>query len=101
MGYIRHHAIVVTGYNAELMATARDMAMELGLVVTATMPGSNGYLSLCVLPDGSREGWWRSNESDYGRDELIEWLSSKPTLHWAELSFGGGGGPPELIRWSR
>lgn len=65
MGYMRHHAIVVTTYTDDHARLALGKALELGMSCSDVVASPvNGYLSFFVAPDGSKEGWARSKEGD-------------------------------------
>ncbi len=103
MGYIRHHAIVVTGqdhwnHDDSLLTIhdARRAAVDVGcrLVTEVVGPGTNGTSSFLVAPDGSKEGWDESDQGDRARDRFINWLrgqayddGSSP-IDWAEVVLG-------------
>jgi hypothetical protein len=95
MGYMRHHAIVVTSWNCELLTEAHAKAQEVfQQVAPITPPAINGYVSFLVAPDGSKEGWQDSDEGDKARAEFIAWLDSRryedgsTALAWVEIQFG-------------
>lgn len=74
MGYMRHNAIVVTSWKEEAIKEAAAMAEKIGLlVIRQSEEAVNGYRSLLVCPDGSKEGW---DESDRG-DERREGFNAK------------------------
>ena len=97
MGYMRHHAIVVTGRDFdESVAKAHSMAEDTfgDLVSPVVMSGINGFRSFCVFPDGSKEGWEKSLDWDDSRDSFISYLKefefedgSSP-LCWVEVQYG-------------
>lgn len=104
MGYIAHHAIIVTGadYNNAIVK-AHAKAKELGCCVTSlTAKAVNGYRSFLIAPDGSKEGWQESDAGDQRRAEWIEW--TKTTLHedgsgpleWVEVRFGSDDNKAEV-----
>jgi hypothetical protein len=94
MGYIKHNAIVVTGWDLERLNKAREKAMSLTLdcspIVAST---TNGYQSFLIAPDGSTEGWDRSTECEGHRAAWIEWVRTgegrELYLDWAHISYGG------------
>lgn len=100
MGYIRHHAIVVTGMHewnigGDLPAVpeAREAAIRYGcqLVSEVVGPGLNGTSSFLVAPDGSKEGWTDSDAGDAARDEFVAWLRRRDPdgyYSWAEVVLG-------------
>lgn len=102
MGYMRHHAIVVTSWKHELLEEAHAKAVELGArdpevvgsrlwqVSEITPESTNGYRSFFVAPDGSKEGWDTSDQGDTNRTALIEWLGDKNGyVDWVDVSYGG------------
>ncbi|ATN88863.1 hypothetical protein [Acinetobacter baumannii] len=95
MGYMRHHAIVVTSWDQKLLAEAHAKAVELGACVSPLVNGHiNMYQSFLVAPDGSKEGWDTSDEGDAQRAALVEWLDAQrydddsTCLSWVEVQFG-------------
>ncbi len=102
MGILSHHAIVVTatygdfaekGHAKALTIFGEDGVSELSKVAV------NGARTFCVWPDGSKEGWADSEQSDVDRDLFVEWLGrqrygdgSTPYV-WAEIEMGECGSP--------
>jgi hypothetical protein len=102
MGYICHHAIVVTAFDHKDAETIRWKAVDLGLTTTnVTDSPVNGYASFMVVPDGSKEGWSASDAGNNQRDEFLEWLTMLgPTCSWAEVQYGDEGGNDVMLRHS-
>lgn len=101
MGYIAHHAIVVTGYGDEA-SKAHAKAVELftdidppqhnteRLVSPIVQSLTNGYLSFLIAPDGSKEGWSTSEAGDAARSAFIDWLRGQQNApDWVLVRFGG------------
>jgi hypothetical protein len=109
MGFIRHHALIVTSWNADAIVLAHTEALricqnertwdQLAPVHTIplsgiTPPGINGYRSFCLYPDGSKEGWPESDIGDRVRAKLIAFMLTQRhedgsgPLDWVEVSFG-------------
>lgn len=95
MGWIRHHAILVTGWQDNKLEEAKKKAEEFGNITTEIVAGnSNGYMTFVVVPDGSKEGWDRSDEGNDARDKFIEWLESQrygdnsSYFYWVEVMYG-------------
>ena len=93
MGYIKHHAIVVTCWNDKHIEQAHALAVENELRPTEITPSAvNGQRSFLIPPDGSKEGW---EESDNGNDRRDAWiktmehLADKNYCDWCEVRFGG------------
>lgn len=105
MGWMRHHAIVVSSWNAELLREAHDKAHEVFITEPFTgyapsppseivKSGANSYTSFFVPPDGSKEGWDESERGDERRDRFVAWLRTKvhedgsTSLRWVEVQYG-------------
>jgi len=94
MGYIKHHAIIVTAGDKGNANTGKQKAESLGLECTEIVGSRiNGYYTFVIIPDGSKEGWADSNKGDEARAEWIKWARSAYTsgvwLDWALVRFGG------------
>jgi len=106
MGYMRHHAIVVTSWNNDLIKEAHEKAKGLcSSVSNITEVVINGYSSFFVAPDGSKEWWEDSDKGDCARNSFVEWLNSKryedgPSLAWVEVQYGDDEGETKIIRHS-
>lgn len=106
MGYISHHAIVVTGTYGDHVERAHQKAIEIfdevavggyfsrTLVSPLSEVSINSTQSFCVFPDGSKEGWEMSDEGDTARARFIKWLiaqryddGSSP-LAWVHVQYG-------------
>lgn len=102
MGYMRHHAIVVTGFSQERVDLAHSRAQQFGNSVSdIVLSPLNGYSSFFIAPDGSKEGWEDSDNGDDNRDEFILWLNAyedKGYLDWAEMQYGDEGGNDLMLR---
>lgn len=93
MGVIKHHAIVVTGYDMEDMKDTRRFAELCNLNPTPIMHSPvNGYKTFFIPPDGSKEGWGPSNDGDEERDRFKKFLRRRNKEDWAEISYGGDDG---------
>lgn len=97
MGYISHHAFVVTDYSyGDWIERAHAEARRLfGPLVSEIIPSIiNGYRSFLVAPDGSKEGWAESDAGDAARAAFREWLRAieyddhSSPLHWVEIQYG-------------
>jgi len=96
MGYIRHNAIVLTGWNEESISAAAEKARGLGLQVLGPSDAViNEYRSILVCPDGSKEGWAESDIACGQRLEFKLWLcttmcyeAGSSKLEWVEVSYG-------------
>lgn len=102
MGYMRHHAIVVTGILRDLTLSsfpriedAHAEALELFPRVSPIVESEiNGYGSFFIPPDGSKEGWAESSAGDGKRARFRVWLYSKEyedgssPFKWVEVQYG-------------
>lgn len=95
MGYMRHNAIVVTSWKAEAIEAAACRARNLGLtVIVQNEEAINGYRTLLVCPDGSKEGWNESDQGDKQRSDFRDWMNTQryedgsSNLEWVEISYG-------------
>jgi hypothetical protein len=95
MGYVRHHAIVVTSWDDGHIDVAAEEATRIGLQVIGPSDAAiNGYRSMLVCPDGSKEGWAESNKGDIKRAAFCKWLDKhryndgSTCLEWVEVSYG-------------
>jgi hypothetical protein len=105
MGYMRHHAVVVSSFRKEYAEEARQKAVELGMSVSELLgPVVNGYHSFFVGTDGSKEGWNDSNDGDKKRDALAAYLDSMRDnnrwAEWIEVQYGDDEGESAIIRGS-
>jgi hypothetical protein len=89
MGYVAHHAIVVSSWKAEHIGIAHSVAEGLGMLVSPIRADEFGTHHFAVFPDGSKEGWEGSDVGDQRRHMLIEGLRD-PALfvEWAEVMYG-------------
>lgn len=112
MGYMRHHAILVTTWDEKRMAEAHEMAQSIfggSAPVTEVVDGRvNGYKSFAILPDGSKEGWDESNKGDEAREDFLRYLQREHSgddegspwcyFDWVELQFGDDEGYNMVLR---
>lgn len=96
MGYMRHNVIVATSWNDALIDRAATFARNLGLtVIGPSAPLVNGYRTMTVCPDGSKEGWPESDAADEKREKLRAFLNGEryedgsTSIEWFEAMFGG------------
>jgi hypothetical protein len=94
MGYMRHHAIVVTGMHGDWIDRAHAEAARIfPWVSPISDEGVNGAKSFFVPPDGSKEGWGESDEGDARRAQFIAWLNAQryedqsSPLDWVEVQY--------------
>lgn len=108
MRNIRHHALIVTCNDRKIIESIRAKALELYKI---HMEASNGphlvseikesivnhYHSFFIIPDGSKEGYDASDDSDVIREKLIEFIqpilvSEEYHLSYGEISYGADDG---------
>lgn len=88
MGYVKHHAIVVTDWNAERCQAAHAKAIEMGFDASEILYTINCTASFLVAPDGSKEGWDESDAFDVKREQFRAYLR-EATVDFVEVAFGG------------
>ena len=97
MGYKRHHAIVLASAFRDRLEAVRDFAaLSVGARVSdIVLSHFNGVYSFLVAPDGGFEGWGRSDDGDYHRDQIKEFIKANHTsddggnyIDWVEVQFG-------------
>lgn len=103
MGTMKHHVIVVTSWNAPLLAKAHAEAERLGCKASPLVPSAvNRYASFLIAPDGSNEGWEASDAGDARRSAFIQWAREQReedggnALEWVEVAYCSGEGEAEI-----
>lgn len=94
MGYIAHRTVVVTGYLGQGIAIAHKKACEIfrKRLVSDIVPGTtNSSRSFFIAPDGSKEGWSNSNDSDEMRENFLDWIEGQEEIwvNFVVVRFGG------------
>lgn len=93
MGYIRHHAILVT-VSADDAERVRGMLMAAAagrVNVSEPVPGTiNHEATILVAPDCSKEGWPHSYGGDDARDDIVRLLRERSGFYaaWCEVMYG-------------
>ncbi len=111
MGYMVHHALIVTSFDRAQLEDARATALDLygqagfASLVSPLMPGiANSEATFVVVPDGSKEGWDESTTSDRARFALMEYLrqmahdDGSSSVRWCEVQFGDERGDDRMVR---
>jgi len=93
MGYMRHHAIIVTSWDHNALDAALHQAVLLGnTCTTISVSPTNDYRTFVVVPDGSKEGWEDSDKGDLARYQLRCWIADQEDggsrFSWAEVMYG-------------
>lgn len=94
MGWIRHHALIVTASadDIEKAKTAADDCFGTGVCVVSDS-FINDYATLLVPADGSKEGWQESKDGDGVRDRFVKWLDASvyedgsSPYSWVEVEY--------------
>lgn len=104
MGYIRHHAMIITSWNKEHLARAHEwiagyIKREQGVMESLsymlspmTDRGMNSYRSFALFPDGGKEGVDTSDRGDAIRAAIKYFFRNNADnlyLSWVEVEFGG------------
>jgi hypothetical protein len=116
MGYIKHNAIIVTGWQEDKVLEARNKAIEIfeeyfgeepelkpygSRLIGEIIPSlTNGQSSFFIAPDGSKEGWETSQNGDMAREKFCEWLYSEQDNYcdYIEVRFGGDDDHEMIVR---
>lgn len=93
MGTFQHHAIVLTTDEEYITPVLETAQRIFGPRVSAPISsGWNGYVSIFIAPDGSKEGWTESNYGDQRRAEFKAWLRNESNYEgyhsWVEIGYG-------------
>mgnify|MGYP005851057893 CR=1 FL=1 len=104
MGYLRRHAIAVTGTYGNDIDKAHAFAQGTGAQVTDIYTASiNNERTFFVCPDGSKEGWHQSDAGDDQRYRIVEYLKSvayedgSSPLAWCEFFYGDEMGETAIL----
>lgn len=105
MGYIKHNALIVTGWDYSEIKDAHEKANVLFIhhfrndlslpnvtqLITPIVSGlANEQYSFMIAPDGSKEGWGASDNSDNARTDFIKWMKETGRYYdFVEVRFGG------------
>ena len=106
MGYMRHHAIVVTSWSKKHISKshrrARAIFEGVSPIITSVV---NDYKSFFIPPDGSKSGWADSDQGNDRRDEFIEWMEQEINdidggnyLDWVEVQYGDDNEQTIIVR---
>lgn len=93
MGTINHNAIIATTWDPKIFdALLTWVNKRAQFIKNSSM--MNGYQTLVLVPDGSKEGWANSSQGDVLRNEFIDRLEqdkygdeSSPWC-WIEVGYG-------------
>lgn len=104
MGYTRHHAVIVTTHSAlgaELAhAKARELFPYCGRVLVSPV---NGWHTVLIPTDGSKEGWPESDAGDAARAAFKAWLDEQrysdrsSPFRWIEVQYGDDEGENAIL----
>lgn len=103
MGYMRHHAIIVTTWDKGVIEEVHKTATQLfqPQSVSGVLQGTaNEYYTVFVGPDGSKEGWAESDKGDQLRAHFIEYLHTLFPVEWAEVQYHDENGDEKVTRSS-
>ena len=95
MGYMQHHAIIVTSWDENHLSKAWEKATQIfrtSQITPIAHSPVNDYSTFLIGPDGSKEGWDESAKGNDQRTAFIDWMAenaSSTYLDWAEIQYGG------------
>lgn len=99
MGYILHHAIIITSFDEKRIKEAREEAINIGCTVSEIVKSKiNRYCSFFVAPDGSKEGWDHSDEGNSQREKLINYVKRDGIFDWVEIQYGDEAGASKITK---
>lgn len=103
MGYMRHHAIIVTDSSRQngleelhLLAVAIFGAKQVSHITSSPL---NNYESFFVAPDGSKEGWEDSDKGDEQRERFVIALQQENAT-FVQVMYGDDNGHCKIINHS-
>ncbi len=76
MGTIQHHAVIATTPFRDKFKEVWKRTKEMEGHFVKGKAQINGYRTIVLMPDGSKEGWIVSNAGDEARDAFIALLES-------------------------
>lgn len=96
MGVIQHNAVIATTWDYKFYERLKGLidAGYLQGYFFCGEPVVNGYRTIVLLPDGSKEGWVESDRGDEQRKNFIRCLESfayeddSNCWSWVEVSYG-------------
>src|SRR6266567_6744829 len=106
MGYMRHHAILITTFDEAYADLAHKRASEIfptSLVSAIQEAVVNGFYSFAVFPDGSSEGWDDDIQGNANREEFKAWLETQryedrgSRYDWVEVQYGDDNWQTKII----
>ena len=89
MGTIQHNVVIATTWDENLYNKAiKWLDKNAKGSYTTYASNVNGYQTIFVGPDGSKEGWASSDEADKLRDEFISFIDHERFWDWLEVGYG-------------
>lgn len=92
MGTIIHRTVIATTWDqhsqrmaAEWISTLSDTERPLFLTGDSWI---NGYQTVVLVPDGSKEGWEDSDKGDDLRNRFVAVLKADCHWEWVEVAYG-------------
>lgn len=105
MGYMRHHAIIVSTFSEKDVKLAHAKAAELGCDPQPIhYTGWNSIHTFMIPPDGSKEGWDESDAGDVRRADFLRWITTlrfedgSTVFDWCEVQYGDENGDNRMLR---
>jgi hypothetical protein len=101
MGLIQHDAVIATTGDPSVIPKIRKWIKEAGrpYMFHVGKQVTNGYVTVVMQPDGSKEGWETSDQFDKLREAFIA-LLLKSKFHVVRVSYGERGFSAQEIRVS-
>jgi hypothetical protein len=107
MGYIKHHAIIVTSWG-DYIKQAHEAAIDIfGETVSGIVSSQmNATESFFIAPDGSKENWEESNIGNERRQKFIDWVESRNdkdggnAVSYCEVFYGDDFGDSQVVAFN-
>ena len=106
MGYMVHHAIIVTSFDEKMITETHAFATGMfgaSQVTPVIQSPTNFYHTFFVAPDGSKAGWIASEDGDERRKQFIEYMNAQAyeddsnCLDFAEVQYGDEQGDDRVL----
>lgn len=108
MGYIRHHAIIISGRDDKKLKAFHKKAKEIfeKQVTNIVKSPVNTSLTFLIGPDGSKEGWDESDLGDKKRAEFIDLIDDSAyndgsnSIRYCEVFYGDDERQSEIVNYN-
>jgi len=100
MGYIRHHALVITAWQKAIAEEIHSTAIEIfgeelsQLISPLVSSLEHDYHSFFIAPDGGREWRETSEKTEVARGKFMQYLRDydDPNMYWMLITYADENG---------